>query len=81
MLLDVRGFGESDKPHESASYTLDHIAADVIAVMDAEGIEKAHCYGSSVGALYAFYLAIHYQQRFFSFIFQGKSPCNVIQAK
>src|SRR5436190_1642817 len=32
VLLDPRGQGESDKPHEAAAYTADQRVADVLAV-------------------------------------------------
>lgn len=80
-MLDVRGFGQSDKPLEKEAYLYDHIANDVLAVMDKEKIETAHLYGSSIGALEAAYLATHFEDRFLSFIFQGTSPFNVIELK
>lgn len=81
IMLDVRGFGLSDKPLEKDAYLLENIASDVLAVLDNEQIEQAHLYGSSVGALEAGYLATHFQERFHSFIFQGTSPYNVHRLK
>src|SRR6056297_1491358 len=81
IMLDVRGFGESDKPLEEDAYLLEHIASDVLKVIDNEGVEKAHLYGSSIGALEAGYIATHFEERFHSFIFQGSSPFNVIELK
>lgn len=77
IMLDVRGFGLSDKPLDKEAYLLENIASDVLAVLDQEGIAKAHIYGSSVGALEAGFLATHHQERFHSFIMQGTSPYNV----
>ena len=71
IMLDVRGFGESDKPLQPEAYTLENIAQDALAVLDAEHIDKAFYYGSSVGAVYGYYLATHHQDRFNAFIFQG----------
>jgi pimeloyl-ACP methyl ester carboxylesterase len=36
--VDIRGHGESDKPHDAAAYTAEHQIGDVLAVADAEGI-------------------------------------------
>lgn len=51
ILLDVRGHGASDKPHDSAAYALAAYAADVVAVLDALEIEQAHYFGYSLEAL------------------------------
>ncbi len=45
--FDHRGSGESDKTEEG--YSTAQIAADVIALMDELGIEKAHVVGASTG--------------------------------
>ncbi len=47
LALDCRGHGESDKPHEPSGYLdMDH---DVIALLDAIGVERAHVVGYSMG--------------------------------
>ncbi len=51
--VDPLGNGLSDKPHESAAYRHRDVAADVIAVLDAEGISKAVVWGYSRGAYLA----------------------------
>ncbi|MDA1001541.1 MAG: alpha/beta fold hydrolase [bacterium] len=47
VLHDHRGTGESAKP--LGVYSIEAMAEDVIAIMDAEGIEKGHMVGSSTG--------------------------------
>lgn len=81
VMLDVRGFGKSDKPLSEDEYSLETIATDVLAVMKNENLKTATLYGSSVGALEAGYLATHYQEYFDTFVFQGTSPFNVINLK
>ena len=49
ILLDARGHGDSDKPHDPEAYTLQHMAADVVAVMDDLSIDKSHYLGYSMG--------------------------------
>ena len=49
ILLDGRGCGASDKPHDPAAYELDAFVGDVCAVLDAEGIARAHFFGYSMG--------------------------------
>jgi len=54
---DLRGFGESDKPRETAAYGLMTIVKDVLALLDALGVRSAHVlchdFGAAVGWLLA----------------------------
>ena len=74
ILIDSRGFGDSDKPHDSSYYHPQLIANDAIAVLDFLGIEKAHCFGYSMGGRHAFGLMRYYPNRFKSFIIGGAHP-------
>lgn len=49
VAMDCRGHGESDKPHDEASYGHDRMAQDIGAVMDAAGIAVADLVGYSMG--------------------------------
>lgn len=44
-----RGVGRSDKPHEVEAYAMPLRVADVVAVLDELGIERAHFIGKSWG--------------------------------
>ena len=48
ILIDLPGHGESDKPN--TTYTLDFFAKAVLAVLQAERVEKATVVGHSMGA-------------------------------
>ncbi len=61
LALDLRGRGLSDKP--ASGYTMADHAADVIGVLDAEGIEQAILVGHSFGGLLSMYLAANYPDR------------------
>jgi pimeloyl-ACP methyl ester carboxylesterase len=74
ILIDLRGHGGSDKPHDPEAYKLESLVADVIAVMDALGISKTHFLGYSLGGRMAFALAKYAPERFRSFIIGGQSP-------
>jgi pimeloyl-ACP methyl ester carboxylesterase len=54
---DLRGFGESEKPAEVADYALARSVGDVLAVLDALEIERAHVVGHDFGAVVAWLLA------------------------
>jgi 3-oxoadipate enol-lactonase len=56
ILIDNRGVGKSSVPTEP--FTTKEMAADVLAVLDAEGIERAHVLGVSLGGAIAQELAV-----------------------
>ncbi len=58
---DNRGVGRSDKPE--GPYDLEVMAADLVAVLDAEGVESAHVVGVSMGGILAQILAVRYPER------------------
>ena len=49
--LDQRGFGDSERP--AAGYTIEQLAADVVAFMDAVGVARATLIGHSMGTFVA----------------------------
>lgn len=51
LALDQRGHGDSDRPR--TGYAMHELAADVLAFMDARGIERATIAGHSMGGLVA----------------------------
>src|ERR1700741_1490412 len=58
-----RGYPPSDVPSDPARYSQDIARDDVIAVMDALGIDKAHVVGHSMGAYTALHVGLRYPQR------------------
>ena len=59
--FDNRGAGRSDKP--TVPFTLEQMADDAIAVLDAAGIETAHVVGASMGGVISQIVAVKYSQR------------------
>jgi pimeloyl-ACP methyl ester carboxylesterase len=57
VVPDLRGHGGSDAPHDAASYSPDLLAADVIAVLDEEGLGSVDVIGYSMGSWVALALA------------------------
>jgi len=74
VTLDFRGHGRSDKPHAASAYTMPRFTGDVIAVLDAAGIERAHLVGYSLGARVGFSLAAQHPSRFSSFTSIAGAP-------
>lgn len=62
IAFDLRGHGKSDKPHDARAY--DGLAADVIALLDHLGIERAHLVGYSLGGIIAAKLLTTHPKRF-----------------
>ncbi len=61
LRMDARGHGASDVP--SGDFTLDLLASDVLAVMDAAGLPSAAVCGVSLGGMTAMALALNAPQR------------------
>jgi pimeloyl-ACP methyl ester carboxylesterase len=49
IMLDMRGQGQSDKPHAPAAYDYETRVMDLAAVLDAAGVASAHFWGYSEG--------------------------------
>jgi pimeloyl-ACP methyl ester carboxylesterase len=63
VTFSQRGYPPSDVPSDPASYSQAIARDDVIAVMDALGIDKAHVVGHSMGAYTALHVGIKYPRR------------------
>ena len=64
IALDNRGAGRSDKPF--GHYTLEQMADDAIAVLDAAGVEQAHIVGASMGGAISQMIGLKYPERVIS---------------
>lgn len=71
IVPDLRGHGQSDCPHEEAAYAADTMRDDLGAVLAAEGVEQAYCWGFSLGALLALRFAAAYPGRLRALIAGG----------
>ena len=74
VLVDARGHGASDKPHDPAAYELALRVGDVVAVLDALGIAKAHYWGYSMGGWIGFGVAKYAATRVHSLVIGGAHP-------
>jgi pimeloyl-ACP methyl ester carboxylesterase len=71
ILIDARGHGASDKPHDPNAYRLPWMVEDISTVLDHLHIPKAHFWGYSMGGWIGFGLAKYVPKRFYSLIIGG----------
>lgn len=74
ILIDARGHGYSDKPHDPAAYTPALLAGDVLAVLDKLQIAQAHLFGYSLGGWIGLGVAQQAPTRLASLLIGGAHP-------
>jgi len=75
--VDPLGLGLSDKPHDPHAYGWPGVAADVVAVMDACGIDRAVAWGYSRGGGLATAVAAGYPDRVAALIIHDGTPSDL----
>lgn len=73
LTVDPLGHGLSEKPHEPGAYLIEDCAADIVAVLDQEGVAEAHIWGYSRGATIALAVAVAAPERVCSLVIGGGS--------
>ena len=74
IMIDARGHGDSDKPHDSAAYDLKLMTSDVLAVLDRLHLERVYYCGNSLGCRIGFEIAKQAPKRIHAFIMGGHHP-------
>src|SRR5262249_17474553 len=74
ILVDARGHGASDKPHDPTAYAHKHHVEDILAVLDDLTIPTAHFLGYSMGGRIGFALATYAPTHFTSLLIGGANP-------
>jgi len=74
VLMDARGFGESDKPHDEEAYSPERWTTDVACVLDAIGVSRAHFWGYSLGGWIGFCMAVYRPERIDRLVLGGSHP-------
>jgi pimeloyl-ACP methyl ester carboxylesterase len=67
----ARGYPPSDVPQDVASYSQARAAADIGAVLDGAGIERAHVVGLSMGAFATLHFGLDHPGRALSLVLAG----------
>jgi len=65
---DMRGYGETDKPAAVDDYDIDHLAGDLVGILDALGEETAILVGHDWGAIVAWSTVLLHPSRFTALI-------------
>jgi pimeloyl-ACP methyl ester carboxylesterase len=73
VLVDPRGTGASSKP-SAPPYSTRGFAADLVAVLDAAEIGRAHAYGFSMGGRVCQWLAIEHARRMGALVLGATTP-------
>ena len=63
VTVEGRGNGRADRPDDEHAYADDEYVADVLAVLDATGTQRAVLVGLSIGARHALQFAARYPER------------------
>ncbi|WP_129790789.1 alpha/beta fold hydrolase [Sphingosinicella sp. CPCC 101087] len=72
LRYDMRGHGLSDAP--GGPYSLDRLGRDVVELLDALGIARAHFCGLSLGGFVGQWLGIHAPERIDRLVLSNTSP-------
>lgn len=73
LRYDTRGHGRSDVP--AGAYGLDRLGRDVLDLMDALGIARAHFCGLSLGGMTGQWLGVHAPDRFDRLVLANTAAC------
>jgi pimeloyl-ACP methyl ester carboxylesterase len=68
VTYNARGYPASDVPPDAESYSQERAVDDLIAVLDASGIEHAHLVGCSMGGFAALHAALDHAERVASLV-------------
>src|SRR5215207_6685506 len=71
---DLIGHGRSDSPPDAERYRMERCVADLLALLDALGVERTDVLGYSMGGRVALHLAAAAPGRFRSLILESSSP-------
>jgi len=74
ILVDARGHGDSEKPHDSQAYGPEMMTGDIVAVLNDLDVEKTNFWGYSMGGRIGFQLTRYHSSHFSSYILGGSSP-------
>jgi pimeloyl-ACP methyl ester carboxylesterase len=81
VTMSARGYPKSDAPEDEALYGQTFFTRDIVAVMDAARIEKAHVVGLSMGAYAALTVAMENPDRVLSIVAAGGGSGSLLDTR
>src|ERR1700742_2951173 len=63
VALDLRGHGESDKPHDAGAYGGEALIGDIVGLMDHLGLGRVDLLGYSMGARLSLQMGVNHPDR------------------
>lgn len=81
IAYNARGFPPSDAPEELEAYSQDLFVADMVGLMDAVGVDRAHVVGLSMGSMTALHFGRLQPGRARSLVVAGNGPGDTARAK
>ncbi len=80
VTADLRGHGRSDKPHRAADYAPRQMAADLVVVLDALGLDQVDVVAYSMGSRVAAALAGLAPNRVVRLVLGGAGPTELFES-
>jgi len=74
VMIDARGHGRSDKPHDIEAYRIETRVQDLICILNDLDIHRAHYWGYSMGGILGLGAATFGGDRFKSVVIGGAAP-------
>jgi 2-succinyl-6-hydroxy-2,4-cyclohexadiene-1-carboxylate synthase len=74
LAVDLPGHGESSGDRDPERFTMDRVVADLVAVLDDRGIEKADWVGYSMGGRISVAAAVTHPERIHRLVLESASP-------
>ena len=74
VTVDLLGHGATNAPSDPARYAIERQAADILGILDALEVERAHLLGYSMGGRLALFTALTYPDRINHLILESASP-------
>ena len=74
IAVDLPGHGQTEAPADANRYRMEATVADLVALLDRLGVERAHVLGYSMGGRVALHLAAAHPERVATLILESASP-------